>query len=573
MIRELPVRFDAGDTAKARELGLRIGAEAVIIYRVDESPHDGTQTYIAYVVFTDPDVGLIIGAPSGADGLASSIGSQPSVQVKEGVAVPVLKTETLSELVNAAAGIIDYNRHRLRESIKHLELAVPPQADAPNTGIVQFYLGNAHNLDGDAIAAAGALESSATFYEHRIGSGEIIGPQDELILLKTYIELGRIASLNGEWDRALVWYEKGLPIREDLVARAAGLERPSDVPATYARLYTLMADVYRGKDQPEDQLFWQRRANEELDSMAAGEAGDDAYALTQEGVSRFFLGDCARASEAMTLAVALDPENIGASIDAGIIAFSQGRPDLALQAWQQVLEVHPDNVNALILMANLMLQQGISEEFFEESYLLQAEELYREVIRLDPTNLTAYDTIASINRLRAQGATIDSTALTIGDEMNVQKSQAMWPHDPVRQSETLDAYGEVVNVRRIVGSELLPGDPISQAAAANAYVDRQGFLYKLLLDQAVAEAESSASAPSATPQVDGTPLHLNWVTMNPGGSNYCLMRRGSKTGQLWYWPTQMPPGWPDCKHERLASCLFSVFGHCTPSSRPILLRS
>ncbi|MCC6792921.1 MAG: adenylate/guanylate cyclase domain-containing protein, partial [Thermomicrobiales bacterium] len=47
VVRELPVKFDASDTERARELGTRIGAEAVIIYRLDESVEDGPPTYIA----------------------------------------------------------------------------------------------------------------------------------------------------------------------------------------------------------------------------------------------------------------------------------------------------------------------------------------------------------------------------------------------------------------------------------------------------------------------------------------------------------------------------------------------
>ncbi|MER3439243.1 MAG: hypothetical protein C4346_17560, partial [Chloroflexota bacterium] len=60
VVRELPVRFDARDTAKARALGKRIGARAVIIYRQDRGA-DGKTQYVAYVVFTDPSAGLTIG--------------------------------------------------------------------------------------------------------------------------------------------------------------------------------------------------------------------------------------------------------------------------------------------------------------------------------------------------------------------------------------------------------------------------------------------------------------------------------------------------------------------------------
>lgn len=500
VVRELPVAFNASDTARARELGSRIGAEAVIIYRVDEAPEDTSETYVAYVVFTDPSVGLMLGAPATASGTASASG--PAVRVKEGVAVPVLKTATLSELVNAAAGIINYNNHRLREAINHLQLAVPPQAYAANTGIVQFYLGNAHKLDGDPAAAAAALEAAAGFYEGRMATGEVIGPQDELILLKTYTERGEIAALAGDWDTALAWYGKGTALREDLVARAPGLERPSEVPATYARLYTSMADVYRAQEQPEDQAFWQRRATEELDALAANAPPNDAYPLVQEGAARFFLGDCVAAAGAFSEAIAVDPANLDARVNAGIVALLQDRPEQALAHWQGVLDADPTNVTARTLIANLLVQRALGGGYVEEADLVAAERYYREVIARDPANLAAYNELADLAQIRAQSVLLDSTALAAGDDLSVQKSQVAWPLDPARQQEALDAHADVIDSRRIAALELSPGDPVSQAGVAAAYAERQGLVFTILLNQSLAPAPTAT--PGATPLATAT---------------------------------------------------------------------
>ncbi len=505
VIRELPVKFDATDTGSARELGDRIGAEAVIIYRVDETTDDGQREYIAYVVFTDPQVGLVVGGPTDGEP-----GGQGIVQVKEGLDVPVLRADTMEDLVNAAAGIIAYNEHRLRAAIEHLELAVPDQPDAANTGIVNFHLGNARNLDGQIAAARSAWEDAAAFYEARLQAGEGLGPQDALILVKTYIELGRSAAVEGDWDTALSWYERALKLREDLVARADGLERPSDVPATFARLFTMMSDAYRGKGMTEDQEYWRGRAAEELDSLEAGAAPDDPYPLVQGGAARVLIGDCDTAVDSLTQALTLDPENLDAYTNVGIVYLLQGRPDLAAESWRQIVALHPEDISARMLLANILVQQGIGQDYFEPLLFLEAEDLYREVIRLDPTNDAAHEEIAELAEIRAQGAMLDSTALVVGDDLSVEKSLVLWPQDEERRDQALAAYDLMIEMQRILASELRPGDPLAQAAVAAAYAERQGLNYGLLLSQPSpeeAEEPAETGTPAATPLAGGaTPI-------------------------------------------------------------------
>ena len=47
----------------------------------------------------------------------------------------------------------------------------------------------------------------------------MLSPQDQLILAKTYMELGRSASMRGEWEDAIEWYERAVALRADLLAR------------------------------------------------------------------------------------------------------------------------------------------------------------------------------------------------------------------------------------------------------------------------------------------------------------------------------------------------------------------
>ena len=157
-----------------------------------------------------------------------------------------MRTDTLAELVSASAGIIAYHEDRSREAIEQLELALPRDQTAAANGIVSFYLGNAYQLDNQDARAATAFERAIGFYERRQAAGPL-GPQDELAPLKSYLQRGRIASFAGDIDGALAWYQKGVGLRDDLLARAGGLERPSDVHATYARLYAQLADAYRAR--------------------------------------------------------------------------------------------------------------------------------------------------------------------------------------------------------------------------------------------------------------------------------------------------------------------------------------
>ncbi|MDP8908297.1 MAG: hypothetical protein M3N47_04100, partial [Chloroflexota bacterium] len=546
VVRQLPVRFDARDTAKARAMGKRIGARAVLIYRADEDAAAGQPKYVAYVVFTDPSIGLTIGGdPAGSGpGAAPSQSSLP-VQVKEGVPVPVLRTETLDELVNAAAGVIAYDDDRAREAITHLELARPASADALNTGIVNFYLGNAYNLDEQLQPAAAAYEQAAAFYEGRQQAGEILGPQDSLILVKTYLELGNVASFSEDWEGALAWYERGLGPREDVLARAGGLERPTDVHATYARLYTLMADAYRFLGRAEDQRVWEERARDEIAALVELSDPADPTALTQRSSASFFIGDCRGAGEALLQAAALEPDHARPLTNAGIVALSQGRPDIAEGYWRQVIRDHPDDIEARKLVALLLLLKGIGGPSFEPAYLLEAEEMYREIIAIDPTNIEAHQEIADLADFRATGEVFDWNALNKDDGLTLAKSQILWPVDPARRQAAIDIYGIAIEQRRIVASELQRGNPTAEVAVAEAYLEPVLLNYSVLLNMAVAGKQDQVEAlsPELGPQIVADAAQVReWtdrVLANPDASRLDRLRAWSARTQSlereWSW--------------------------------------
>lgn len=486
VVRELPVNFDARDTGQARTLGKRIGAEAVIIYRADEGD-DGTTNYVAYVVFTDPKTGLTVGGEPAkvedpAEG-APTVSQAATVRVREGVEVPALQTETLSELVNASSGIIAYDDDRAADAIARLELALPQDVDAPNTGVLNFYLGNAYTLDDQSAAASAAYERAAAFFERRQQAGDKLGPQDELLLVRAYRERGHIAAFADELDTALAWYEKAVGLREDLLARAGGLERPGEVHATYARLFTFMADAYRAQAKTEEQQFWHERATAEIDALAASADPNDTLALLEQSVARFFNGDCSGAVTDLERLLTLDPTETDALNDIGIIHQFQGRDDLAVEQWQQIIRLNPDAITARELVALNLTTRGLADgQFVEPAYLLQAEQQHRDILRLDPRDVDAHEELADLAEIRAGALQLDSTALFEDDALTVAKSSVLWQQDPARRQAALDLHDSEIEERRILATELQPGNPTRQAELASAYAGRQAVLESWLPD-------------------------------------------------------------------------------------------
>lgn len=485
VVRELPVNFDATDVGKARALGRRIAAEAVLIYREDDTDEDGAAPYVAHVVFTDPAIDLVVGtsgdAASGDPAAATS--DDPMVRFEQGLPVPTLRTQTVTELVEAAAGIIAYNQGRIRQAIAHLELALPSDPDAPNTGIVNFYLGLAHSDDDQSTPAAAAFERAAAYYERRRAAGDALGTQDILVLVKTYYSRGRVAFFEEDYASAIAWSTKSLDLRDDLLARAGGLERPPEIHATFAALYAQLASAHRATGNPADETRWTERASAELDDLAAAADPDDAEALTEQGTARFFIGECVPATAALDRALAIDPSDADAHVYAGVVALLQGRSDLAEDHYRRVMALRPDDVTARQLLALQRLGQSLGGDdgYFEPVYLAQGEALYREIERIDPANLDAHEELADLAEWRAEAATVDLSAIHADDPLTASKSVELWRDDPTRHRTATEAFSAAIEQRRVLATELRPGDVGAQLALASVSRDRQSHLYYALL--------------------------------------------------------------------------------------------
>lgn len=484
VVRDLPVAFDAGDTAKARKLGQRIGAKAVLIYREIDRGSGGKQ-YGAYVVFTDPSAGLTIGGspplPTGANQTGAGGAGPDLVQVREGVEIPALRTDTVSELVSASAGVIAYDENRLREAITLFQQAVPKDRSAPNTGMINFYLGDALRLDGQDAAAEAALERAIAYYETRQAAAVPLSPQDELVLVKSYFTRGWLAADTAAegLDKAIAWYDKALPLHDGLLARSGQLDRPATVRAVFARIYTHLAEANRRLGRPGDQQTWEQRATAELDALAREAPPNDPSFLAQEAGSRFFIGDCTGAQTALKKILALNPHDLDALLAVGTVAMFQNRQDQAAVAWQQVLTERPEDAQARESLADLMGLRAFGDgRYFEATYLVQEEDLRREILAIDPANERAHDKIAESAALRAAAALLDTTAQAQGDQLTTQKSTRLWPADPERRAAAVAAWDVVIQERRIVATEIHPHDPTAAVTLAEAYDSRQYVHYQ-----------------------------------------------------------------------------------------------
>ncbi len=293
VIRELPVKFDAGDIENAREMGDRIGARAVVIYREDEQ--DDQQQYTAYVVFTDPAVGVTVGTSPVSSDESETVVQQGGIIIQQSVPVPVLRTASLAQLVDATAGIIAHDEGRYREAIQLLEEARTADSAGRDVGLIDHYLGSAYWYTSQHNEAVDAYQRVIDVYEDRMETGRIPA-QDVLILAQSYLDLGRIRLTQNDsaWaDEAQALFEEALGLREDLLSRQQQLERPGDIRVTYAQVYAMIADIHRVRGDIDEQQHWEARAIDEAEAIGAGADPDDDKAAIQEAAARGLAGDCA----------------------------------------------------------------------------------------------------------------------------------------------------------------------------------------------------------------------------------------------------------------------------------------
>ncbi|MFL5761869.1 MAG: adenylate/guanylate cyclase domain-containing protein [Thermomicrobiales bacterium] len=522
VVHELPVNFNSKNRGEAKLLGKRIGADAVFIYREDASNSDGLGSYIGSIVFTKPLTTSTFGGTGAVSTAAVDSEELPS-ELEAGVSMPTVRARTRAEVgsdfVSAAAGIIAYDKAKYAVAIALLKQAHPEDLDAPNSGIVNYYLGLAYRMNGgqqDQEAKA-VQEQAIKFYEQRLQKKGELSTQDKLVLVKAYAERCYWAGLEDDWDGAIAWCEKGKQYRDSLLAKADALGRPAEVQMTYYWLYSLLADAYGAKNKPEDQKYWQTRADTEAQDLGLKAKADDPYPLIYQARARLYAGDCVTGVDAINRALALNPTDPRLLRDAhnnlGILYHFQGRGDLAEQEWLKAAAIAPNDIASRGNLADLMMGRaipmldvgsleqnldalmqgkalspgnGIAEQYIDLTYLTQAEDYYHQILAIDPANQGAHAKLAGLAWWRAQTTAIyDLTAFISGDDLASAKSQGLWRTDPGRVQSALDSYGESIQERRTLVTELRPDDSQAKADVATAYEDRAELLYSELLTYSI----------------------------------------------------------------------------------------
>ena len=473
VIRELPVEFNASDTGRARTMAGRIDADAVIIYRAT-GPEDDRE-YNAYLVFTDPSIGVALPGRSESapvSDITTSDGGS-TLQIKDGVSIPALRSSDLSQLVSGAAGILAFEDNRRRDAITSLEQARPADVTDPNAAVINFYLANAYTLDHQDHAAAAAYEAAAASLERRAESGPL-GPEDELLLAKTYTEIGRLAANRNQWTDAINWYDRALSHRNELLARGSSLANPAEVRALYARLYSFLSTAYRATNNPEEERFWTQRTTDELAELRGAIDQDDPAQLVALSGATLMAGDCVGAADAVSAALALDPTSVDARINAAAIAQFQGLLPESRAYLEEVVELNPDDIRAVDQLGLSYLLQAIDieHEIFEPTYLEASDSYFATAIAADPDSVLAYNSLAENATWRGSDALLDLNALLAGDDVIVAGRQVLWLQDPHQQATAIAAFTDAIERQRIVARELTPGDPAAAIQLAGAYAER-----------------------------------------------------------------------------------------------------
>ncbi len=243
------------------------------------------------------------------------------------------------------------------------------------------------------------------------------------------------------------------------------------------RLYAQIAEANRQIGDAAAQAYWIDRARSELDVLGQSAAPDDAAALTDQASGKLLIGDCIGAATTMATAIQLEPDSADGYINAGIVSFFQGRPDLAHTRWQQVLRLRPADITAHRLLANEAMWRGLGGAYTEPEAVAEAERWFREIVRIDPSNVDAHEQLAVLTEWRANAETVDMTALWADDQVTIAKSRALWPSDTARQQRATALLSSLIDQRRVLATELQAGEIPARVELADAYHQRQSHLY------------------------------------------------------------------------------------------------
>jgi tetratricopeptide (TPR) repeat protein len=510
VMRNLPVTFDARDTAQAQELARRIGAQAVVIYREEDasapasaSAPDGmaglaspplqaaeattpTARYTAYVVFADPQMGVEIPVPQ----RASSGGAQTiAFKTKEGVEIPRLETTDLGRLMEATAGILLYDKDRYLPAIAHLSNALPPAGEpaTQSDALIYYYLGAAHYLINENEKAAEAYDRGIEIYA--------ANPRPSL--------QDRITYARALSTRGLLYFDAGDPeAAERTLSRATALREEVDRdqsalsdPATFRRVHETFGNAYVYRMQveqrpnggdPEAAKLWADRARQEAEALLSRE--DDWRGRLSGIWMTYRTGDCEGAYTLGRDMLGADADNRYGHQVIWRIAAMRDKTIVNSETKQHIdalIRLYPNDLTVLQMLSSYYT---MAHYFNDPSYVESLRETLDAILAVDPYNVGALDNYANLMYFKTLPS-LDLSATpvfySVGDERTFYKEHEEWIKDPQR---TRDVLAEIDTAREYVTrwrEELQPGEfmPVFYAARLSANAEARLYEYSSVVGE------------------------------------------------------------------------------------------
>ena len=457
VMRTLPVTFDARDVSKAQEFARRIHAKAVVIYREESAPTAGgpadrmsgvsapapaqpqpsASRYVAYLAFADPGLGLEIPvAQKSAAGLPETV----ELRAKEGVDVPRLETDDLTILMEAAAGILMYDRDRYPAAISHLKNAVSVGKDTPSDALVQFYLGNSYYLIEQDAQAAQAFDAAI----HAGEAEEHPGVQSRLLLAQAYIYRANIYFNERKLDEAEKLLKKAIALREPLDKDESAMADPATfrwLHETAGTAYLRLLDIALYRNDTEATDLWAGRVRTEAGALAAKKADPRAQASAIRLLYR--VGECAEAYKMAQEMLGSDPASVNAhrllvnlaSLRDGAWTSTEGKSHM-----DALVKLNPESLPDL---HNLLLYYSLNALTVDPGYASKVAETAEAILAVDPNNIQALERYISV----ADAA--------VGMELLIDPSAGLFPVGDVRTFRKIQArqVEDAAQLRRVIAEK------------------------------------------------------------------------------------------------------------------------
>ena len=421
VLRDLPVSFDPKDTAQAQQFARRINAHAVVIYHEVKATSGGADVafrvpglasplqqqeasprrFAAYLVFADPSLGLEIPVTQeSGQGQADKVGSR----TKEGLEIPRIEGADTTRLMEAAAGILMYDRDRYPAAVSHLQNAVQDGGLGNSSDALAYlYIGNSYYLLNQNGEAAGAFDSA-------IRAGEAIrqpGIQDRLVLAQAYINRAKLYYNSSEYEQSETLLKKALDVRETLDQDETALANPvifRQLHEMAGNAYLRLLDLAIANKDEDARKLWNQRAADEARVLAA--RTDDARAMSASVRLLYWSGSC---DQAYTIAYDLlekDPNSPSIRRNLAGLATFRDQSVMSLEAMHQRKELLRINPNSLPDLHFLLTNYSLSSMSSELGYLAKTKEITDKILEIDPTNVEAIeqylntvDTAGSLDQL------------------------------------------------------------------------------------------------------------------------------------------------------------------------------